>query len=43
MAYGDLRDLSSKTASDKVLSDKSFNITLNPKYDGCQCGLALNF
>ena len=28
------------TASDKVLRDKAFNITKNPKYDGYQRGLA---
>ena len=28
-----------RTASDKVLRDKAFNIAKNPKYDGYQCGL----
>ena len=39
MAYGDFKDLARKTASDKVLRDKAFNITKNPKYDGYQRGL----
>ena len=34
MAYGDFKDLSRRTASDKILCDKAFNITQNPKYDG---------
>ena len=40
MAYGDLKDLARRTASDKVLRDKAFNIAKNPKYDGYQRGLA---
>ena len=39
MAYGDFNDLA-KTAFDKVLRDKAFNIAKNPKYDGYQRGLA---
>ena len=39
MAYGDFKDLPRRTASDKVLHDKAFNIDKNPKYDG-QRGLA---
>ena len=39
MAYWDFKDLARKTASDKVLRDKAFNITKNPKYDGYQRGL----
>ena len=31
MAYGDFKDLARKTASDKVLIDKAFNIAKNPK------------
>ena len=34
MAYGDFKDLSRRTAPDKVLRDKTFNIAKNPKYDG---------
>ena len=39
MAYRDFVDLAKRTASDKVLRDKAFNIAKNPKYDGCQRGL----
>ena len=34
MAYGDIKDLTRKTASDKVLCNKAFNIAKNPIYDG---------
>ena len=40
MAYGDFKDLKKRTADDKVLRDKRFNITKNPKYDGYQRELA---
>ena len=40
MAYGDFKDLARRTASDKILKDKAFNIAKNAKYDGCQRGLA---
>ena len=40
MAYGDFRDLSRKTASDKLLRHKVFNIAENLKYDGSQRGIA---
>ena len=40
MAYGDIKDLKKRTAADKVLRDKAFNIAKNPKYDGYQRGLA---
>ena len=40
MAYGDFKDLARRTASDKVLRDKAFNIAKNPNYDGYQRGLA---
>ena len=40
MAYGDFKDLARRTASDKLLRDKVFNIAKNPKYDGYQRGLA---
>ena len=39
-AYGDFKDLKKRTASDKSLRDKAFNIAKNPKYDGHQRGLA---
>ena len=40
MAYGDFKDLARRTASDKILRGKAFNIAKNPKYDGYQKGLA---
>ena len=40
MAYGDFKDLTSGTASDKTFCNKAFNIAKNPKYDGYQKGLA---
>ena len=39
MTYGDFKDLSKITASDKVLCDKTFNIAKNSKYDGYLRGL----
>ena len=38
MAYGYFKDLAKKTASDRVLRDKAFNIAKNPKYDAYQRG-----
>ena len=35
-----LKILKKRTAADKVLSDKAFNIAKNPKYDAYQRGLA---
>ena len=40
MVYGDFKDLARRTASDKVLRDKAFNMDENPKYDGYQRDLA---
>ena len=40
IVYGDFKDLTRRTASDKILHDKGFNITKNLKYDGCQRGLS---
>ena len=40
MVYGDFKDLTGRTVSDKVLRDKAFNIAKNPKYDGYQRRLA---
>ena len=40
MAYGDFKDLARRTASDRTLRDKAFNIAKNPKYDGYRRGLA---
>ena len=34
MAYGDFKDLTRRTASDKMLRDKPFNIAKNLKNDG---------
>ena len=36
MAYGHFKDLTRRTAADKVFRDKAFNIAKNPKYDGHQ-------
>ena len=33
MAYEDFKDLTRRTASDKILRDKAFNIAKNPKYE----------
>ena len=40
MAHGDFKDLARRTASNKVLRDKAFNIAKHPKYDGYQRGFA---
>ena len=40
MAYGDFKDLAKRTAADKILRDKAFNIAKDPKYDGYQRRLA---
>ena len=40
MAYGDFKGLTRKTASDKILHDKAFNIAKKPRYDGYQRSLA---
>ena len=40
MAYGDFKDLAKRTAADRVLKNKAFNIAKDPKYDGYQRGLA---
>ena len=34
MAYRDFKDLRRRTAADKILHDKAFNLAKNPKYDG---------
>ena len=39
MTYGDFKDLTRRTAFDKILCDEAFNIAKNPKYDGCQRGI----
>ena len=44
MAYGFwLKDLTRRTASDKILHDKACNIAKNPKYNGYQRGIASLF
>ena len=40
IAYGDFKDLARRTASEKVLRNKAFNIAKNPEYDRHQRGLA---
>ena len=40
MTYGDFKDLTRRTASDKILHDIAFDVAKNPKYDGYQRGLA---
>ena len=40
MAYGDFKDLTRRTAFDRTLRDKTFNIAKNPIYDGYQRDLA---
>ena len=37
----DFIDLTKRTAFDKILRDKAFNIAKNSKYDGYQSGLVL--
>ena len=40
VAYGDFKDLAKRTATEKVLRNKVFNIAKDPKYDGYQRRLA---
>ena len=40
MVYGDVKYLARRTASDKVLRSKGFDIAKNPKNDGYQRDLA---
>ena len=40
IAYGDFEDLAKRTAADKFLRNKAFNIAEHPKYDEYQRGLA---
>ena len=39
IAYGNFKDLTRRTASDKILHDKAFSTGKNPKHDECQRGL----
>ena len=40
MVYGDFKDLTRRTAPDKILRDKAFTIAKNPKYEEYQRWLA---
>ena len=40
MAYEDFKDLGKRTAADKFLRDKAFDIAKDLKYDGYERGLA---
>ena len=40
MADRDFEDLNKRTAADKILHDKAFNIVKNPKYDAHQRRIA---
>ena len=40
MTYEDIKDLTRRTTSDKILLDKVFNIAKNRTFDGYQRGLA---
>ena len=40
VAYSDSKDLTNRTAADKILKNKAFDIAKDPKYDGYQRGLA---
>ena len=39
MSYGDFKNLTRRTAFDKILRDKAFNLAKNSKYDGYQGAL----
>ena len=41
MTYGDFKDLTRRTASDKILRDKTFSIAKNQKYNVYQWFLNL--
>ena len=43
MTYGGFKNLTRKTASEKMLRDKAFNIVKNPRHDGYQRDLASIF
>ena len=40
MGHGDFKDLTRRTASDKILCDKAFNTAKNGKHDGYQRRIA---
>ena len=37
-ANPDIEDLAKRIVSDKILKDRAYEITMNPKYDWCQRG-----
>ena len=39
LAYGCFTDSPKRTAADKILHDKAFNVAKNPKFDGYRGGL----
>ena len=39
-AYFDSKGFTKRTVADKILRNRVFNIAKDPKYDGCQRGLA---
>ena len=43
MAYGDFKDLNRRSAADKVLRDRAFNMAKITKYNGYQRGISSNF
>ena len=43
MTYGDFKDLTRRTASDKILCHKAFNIAKSPKYNRYKRGFAAKF
>ena len=40
MAYGNFKDLTKRTTSDKILQNKAFDFAKDPKYDGYQRGFS---
>ena len=40
IAYGDFKDLTIRTASEKIFHDKAFNISKNSRQDGYQYGFS---
>ena len=42
MAYEDFKGLERRTASDRILRNKAFNIAKNPNYDEYERGIASN-
>ena len=39
-AYSDSKDLTKRTVADKIFKNRAFDIAKDPKYDGCQRGVA---